>query len=122
MKKSAFILFLIALCGCNFSDESIELPGGHTYIDEGRCYKFILVNIKNGKNIESCVSEYRFNDNFITACQINPKACEIDSIKMKDKLFYIIDVKNEIVFGPLSKPVFLKKLTDLKAEKKLFID
>ncbi len=49
MKKMYFILFMIFFIGCNFSDESITLPGGHTYVNEGKCYKYILVNIKMEK-------------------------------------------------------------------------
>lgn len=122
MKKKYLIILLTILSGCNFSDESINLPGGHTYVNEGKCYKYILVSIKNGKNIESCVSEYKFDDNFITACQIDEKACENDSIKIKDKLFYIIDVQKEVLYGPLSKSAFLDQLNKLKVDKKLVID
>lgn len=122
MNKTYFIIFLTFLIGCNFSDESVELPGGSTYVNEGKCNKLILVNIKNSKNIESCVSEYKFDDSFITACQIDEKACENDSIEIKNKLFFIIDVKKEVLYGPLSKNIFLEKLSALKADTKLIIE
>jgi len=122
MKKNHFIFCIIFFIGCNFSDESIKLPGGHTYVNEGKCYKYILVNIKNGKNIESCVSQYKFNNSFITVCQVNEKACENDSINTIDKLFYIIDVKKEILYGPLSNTAFSDKLNELEVDKKLFLE
>lgn len=117
-----FILFMIFFIGCNFSDESITLPGGHTYVNEGKCYKYILVNIKNGKDIESCVSEFKFDDDFITACQIDEKACDSNSVNNKDKLFYVIDVQKEVLYGPLSKTAFSDKLNELKVDKKLFLE
>jgi hypothetical protein len=52
---SLAILLAVVTSGCNMSDESEKLPGGHTYVDEGRCYKFILINIKGVESIESCV-------------------------------------------------------------------
>ena len=122
MKKIYFSLFVVFLNGCNFSDESIKLPGGHTYVEEGRCYKYILVNIKGEKNIESCVSEYKFNDSFITASQIDEKACKDGLIKAEQKFFYIIDVHKEVLYGPLSKNIFLNKLNELQIDKKLLIE
>ena len=65
-----FILYLISSFSCNLSDDTKTLPGGHTYVHEGRCYKYILVNLKDGSNIESCVSEYKYDDNYITVAQI----------------------------------------------------
>ena len=121
MNKNYFIIFLTFLLGCNFSDESVELPGGNTYVNEGKCNKLILVNIKNSKNIESCVSEYKFDDSFITACQIDENACE-KNLNIKNKLFFIIDVKREVLYGPLSKNDFLEKLNELKADRKLIIE
>lgn len=66
--KNRFIilLFLIITISCNMSDSSEELPGDYTYVHEGADYNFIF-----GKNeIYANVIDYKFDDNYILACQI----------------------------------------------------
>jgi len=120
MKNSWFILLVIIFTGCNLSDKSIRLPGGNTYVDEGKCNKFILVNIEHAGNIESCVSEYKFDDNFITASQIDENACR-DNLPVRNKRFYIIDIKKSVLYGPLSKEDFFKKNDELKVDRELLL-
>ena len=109
------VLFMILLLSCNMSDESVQLPGGHTYVDEGRCNKIILVNIKNQPNIESCVSEYKYDDDFITVTQIDTTKCNQSAvITNSDKKFFIIDNKNEEVLGPFDGEEFNAEFDKLK--------
>jgi len=126
LRVSTFYIAIICwifLIGCNFSDEVENLPGGHTYVNEGRCYKFILVNIKNGHNIESCVSDYKFDDNYITVAQIDELKCNQSAQTNKeDKKFFIIDNKNEKLLGPFSYTNFKAEFDKLQISKKLFLE
>lgn len=117
------IICLISSFGCNLSDDTEALPGGHTYVNEGRCYKYILVNIKDGSNIESCVSEYKYDVNYITIAQIDEIKCEQSGLMDKeDKKFFIIDNKNEQLFGPFSHKGFKVQFEKLQLSKNLFLE
>src|SRR5688500_2145770 len=100
--KGSFLLPFLAffiLVGCDLSDDFEKLPGGHTYVREGSCYKYITVNIKNSKEIPSCVQEYKYDEKFITVAQIDSLECEqVGGEMVTKKNFYIIDVQNDIVF------------------------
>lgn len=118
--KAAIILFLT---GCKMSDYTEELPGGHTYVDEGHCYKYILINIKNASIIESCVTSYKYNDDYITVAQEDPVKCEHPQVLNKaERKFFIIDVKKEKVLGPYNNTGFITNFNLLQLDKKLFIN
>ena len=117
-----FILYLISSFSCNLSDDTKTLPGGNNYVHEGRCYKYILVNLKDGSNIESCVSEYKYDDNYITVAQIEELKCEKSiQINEEDKKFFIIDNKNEKLLGPFSHANFKVEFDNLQINKDLFV-
>ena len=97
-RKSILISVLLSVvwAGCNMSDDSENLPGCHTYYSEGRCYKKILINIKDVEDIESCVSECKYNDDFITVAQTDSIKCEAVGLKSaRNKRYYIINVRKE---------------------------
>ncbi len=121
INKIAF-LFLITLVSCNLSDDAVLLPGGHTYVNEGKCYKVILVNIKGKADITSCVDEYRYDNKFIVASQIDSFACTKEKyFPIKQKRFYIIDITREQIYGPLNYTQFDSMFVKLSVDKKLFI-
>jgi hypothetical protein len=114
---------MLTLAGCNLSDNAKELPGGYTYVDEGKCYKFILINIKGQPNIESCVSNYKYNDEFITVRQDDSVKCErSETITTRDKKFFIVDVKRETVLGPYDSLHFSQKFAELDLPTELLVN
>jgi len=118
----AIICFVFSL-GCNLSDDTKRLPGGHTYVNEGHCYKYILVNIKDGPNIESCVLEFKYDDNYITVAQIDEIKCEQSTpINTKDKKFFIIDTKKEKLLGPFTHLDFKVKFGELHISEILSLE
>jgi hypothetical protein len=65
MKKMLLFIVMTVVLSCNMSDSSEELSGGYTFVHESKDYNFI-----NGKHmIYPNVIEYKFNENFILACQ-----------------------------------------------------
>jgi len=117
------ITCLIFLFSCNLSDDAKQLPGGHTYVNEGRCYKYILVNIKGVSDIESCVSEYKCDDDYVTVAQIDEQKCIQSAIISKtDKKFFIIDNKKEQLLGPFSHTDFKTTFETLRINKNLFLE
>ena len=60
------LLFLVLTISCNMSDSSEVLSEDYTYVHEGADYNFIF-----GKNeIYANVIDYKFDENYILACQI----------------------------------------------------
>jgi hypothetical protein len=121
-KIVATIVWFSALVSCNMSDYSQELPGGHTYDSEGRCYKKILLNIGDIPDIESCVSEYKYDDDFITVSQVDTAECNRVGLEnSKSKRYYIINVHKESVLGPLDRKKFEIEFERNKIEDDLYI-
>jgi hypothetical protein len=113
---------MLTLAGCNLSDDANELPGGHTYVDEGKCYKIILININGQPNIESCVSSFKYNDEFITVRQDDSIKCQrSEIITTGDKKFFIIEVKRERVLGPYDSLHFSQKFAELALPTELLV-
>ena len=66
MKKLTLIYILTILSSCNFSDETRELSGDWTFIDEGDFNKVI----DKGKiHIPCGVTQYGYNDDYIIVAQ-----------------------------------------------------
>lgn len=116
MKMFLIIVFLIFIqCSCNFSDESKNLSGWHTYINEGGCYKFILINFKKYKDIGSKVVAFKSNNNYVTVCQSDSVLCEkAVSTDIKKCRFFIIDNLLKKVYGPLCIDSFKIEISRLK--------
>lgn len=117
------ILFtILASCG-DISDYSEELPGGHTYYSEGSCYKIILLNAGDHPHIESVVSDYKYNDDFITVSQVDTSECrQVGLANAKNKKFYIINVHKKLVLGPFDKKNFEIAFTQNRIKKDLYIE
>ena len=75
MKNLLGILFVTFLIfSCNMSDSSEELSGEYTFVHEGENYNFIF----GRNNIYADVIEYKFNDDYIVACQVPNRKMYLD--------------------------------------------
>ena len=105
---------LSILFGCNLSDDTERLPGGHTFVSEGHCYNFILISFAGAKEITSFIADYRYNDHFLTVLQIDSASCEHPSKSNAiNTRFFIVDNSQKKVVGPLSQTAFTDSCTQL---------
>jgi len=115
-------LILILFFSCNFSDESIKLSGGYSFVDEGKKHKVII-----GKNnyIPCEVIDYDFDNNFIIVKQKPTDLCFYgkDSSFYKEgkqfNYYWIIDNSNKLFLGPLNFKEFSNSLKKLNVSDKL---
>lgn len=118
MKKTfcvlLFICVLYLIQGCNIgADSTKKLSGGYFYRNEGGDIKDILCENPNGGEIPSTVIDFDYDKDFIIAKQ-KPKIPQ-DPLYNKgyqyndgrDKYyFWLIVIKKDLVFGPLSEKEF----------------
>lgn len=116
--KTKFLLFcLLSTCmGCNLSDDVIDLPMGHQFINEGSCSNLILINIKGISNIEY-VQECKFNDSYICVSYTDSLSCRRNDISEMTTMYKIIDVKTNTVSESMNRKQFdvfySKKINDV---------
>jgi hypothetical protein len=69
------------------------------------------------------VSEYKYDDNFITISQVDESECEKAGLKdAKNKRYYIIEVLQKSVIGPLDRGSFEAEFKKLRIGGELFLN
>ena len=126
-------LILISLCtmflvqfylgGVSFSDVLIELPGGYQYVEESNDIRVIA----GPHYIEPKVISYSFNsDHILVARHPIPEIDTLsvdDGVKVIDSLeFYIISIKDNKKYGPLTLNEYLFLRTTLGIDNELSLN
>ena len=118
MSKYILVLFLLFFTGC---DDLENLPYGYQYVSENMTNT--VISNGYGKTAISCmVLDYKYNDQYLIAKQAyypygnDLNQCFSTTIteniykQEKGKIYYwLIDMKNDILFGPYSKKNLLNQ-------------
>jgi hypothetical protein len=88
------------------------------------------------KYIPAIVRTYSYNDDFIIAKQLSTKPCEaqltgnysyddclqlLNQVKQVDSAFWIVDHRNDKIYGPLKYSAFVKIAGELAIPKSLVL-
>jgi Protein of unknown function (DUF3997) len=111
------LLQILTVCSSDYVE---ELPGGYSFVDEGSSNAVIA---KGPKFIPCEVISYDYNDHFIIAAQIQQKECFWPADSINNEVgsfnFWIIEVKQDSIFGPLTYKNFIELKNKLGVEKSL---
>lgn len=118
------IMFLVQFYfgGVSFSDILIELPGGYQYVEESNDIRVI----GGPENIEPNVISYSYNSDFILVARHPIPEIDTlpeDEVKVIDSLeLYIISIKDNKKYGPLTLNEYLLLRTKLGIENELLLN
>jgi hypothetical protein len=110
------LLLLFKSCGSGMSDYIEDLSGGYQFIFESKREQLIIGN----HSIPCTVLAYSYNDDYILVFQQPIEDCFITSVKNIDTLqFWIVDTKQDSLYGPLRMFEYIQKRKELKVPEKL---
>ena len=106
-----FLFFLLSTNSCTPGGDFVdELDGGYFFRDEGGTIKDIFCSEANGGEIPATVTGYGSNEFFIVASQVpklppDPLYDRVHEYRNGGSATYywIIDIKGDSVWGPLSR-------------------
>lgn len=127
MIKYIFLLSLF-LFSCN-SDSLVMLTNSYVYVDEGATNRMICKDpSQEGDNYIPCdIVDYDYNDSYIIAKQQYYSDCYQGyqgerTLEKGSYYYWIIQISNDSLIGPLTKSEFEVTRRELKITDKLQLD
>lgn len=92
---------LLLICNsCNNSDSNKNAPGNYVFIEEGGCQNRVMQN--NKLIIDSGAVDFKFNKDFIVFSKDTTYSMNPSKIKKSDLIYYIYDVKKNILYREMT--------------------